>query len=105
MSPRYSEDIIDARYDIEYCALLSWPMYARYEEDVKTRSGNDTWKNKYMGMRPVMWDMTNINAYAFTDADLQQFTFNQYYAENCLKALSVVASMESMNYGWVQLVI
>jgi hypothetical protein len=64
-----------------------------------------TWKNKYMGMRPVMWDMTNINAYAFTDADLQQFAFNQYYAENCLKALSVVASMESMNYGWVQLVI
>ena len=60
-------------------------MYALYKEDVKTRSGNDTWKNKYMGMRPVMWDMTNIHAYAFTDADLQRFTFNQYYAENCLK--------------------
>jgi hypothetical protein len=89
ISPRYSEEIIDTKYDIEYCALLSWPMYARYEEDVKTRSGNDTWKNKYMSMRPVMWDMTNIHAYAFTDADLQQFTdadlqqftFNQYYAE------------------------
>jgi hypothetical protein len=53
-------------------------MYARYEEDVKTSSGNDTWKKKYMGMRPIMWDMTNIHAYAFTDADLQQFTFNQY---------------------------
>jgi hypothetical protein len=80
-------------------------MYARFEEDVKTRSGNDTWKKKYMGMRPIMWDMTNIHAYAFTDADLQQFSFNQCYAENCLKALSVVAGMESMNYVWVQLVI
>ena len=29
--------------------------------------------------------MTNIHAYAFTDADLQRFTYNQYYAENCLK--------------------
>ena len=82
---RDSQRIIDAKYDIEYCALISWPMYAWYEEDVKMRSDNDTWKNKYMGMRPVMWDMTNIHAYAFTDADLQRFTFNQYYAENCLK--------------------
>jgi hypothetical protein len=44
ISPRYSQEIIDAKYDIEYCALLSWSMYAWYEEDVKMRSDNDTWK-------------------------------------------------------------
>ena len=36
-------------------------------------------------MRPIMWDMTNITAYGFTDADLQRLTFNQYYGENCFK--------------------
>ena len=51
ISWRYSEDIFNAKYDIEYCALLSWPMYAWYKEYVKMRSGNDTWKNKYMDMR------------------------------------------------------
>jgi len=32
-----------------------------------------------------MWDMTNISAYEFTDADLQRLTYNQYYGENCFK--------------------
>ncbi len=36
-------------------------------------------------MRPVMWDMTNIYAYTFTDADLQRITYSEYYKENCFK--------------------
>jgi hypothetical protein len=59
-------------------------MFATYEEDVKMRSSNAKW-NKYKGMRPIMWDMTNITAYEFTDAVLQRLTFSQYYNENCFK--------------------
>lgn len=81
----YIEKIIHAKYEIEFCALLSWPLFATYEEDVAMRSRKDRWKNKYRGMRPIMWDMTNITAYGFTDADLQRLTFNQYYGENCFK--------------------
>jgi hypothetical protein len=32
-----------------------------------------------------MWDMTNISAYEFIDADLQHLTYNQYHGENCFK--------------------
>ena len=37
-------------------------------------------------MRPVMWDMTGISAYAFSNADWQRLTFSSYYSENCFKA-------------------
>ena len=36
-------------------------------------------------VRVVMWDMTNIPAYAFSDADLNRFTYSVYYAMNCFK--------------------
>lgn len=85
VAKRYIDDIITAKYDIEFRALLSWPLFASYEEDDTMRSRKDRWKNKYQGMRPVMWDMTNLTAYGFSDADLQRLTFNQYYGENCLK--------------------
>ena len=32
-----------------------------------------------------MWDMINIPAYAFSDADLNRFTYSVYYAMNCFK--------------------
>ena len=32
-----------------------------------------------------MRDMTNIPAYAFTDADLNRITYSKYYAMNCFK--------------------
>ena len=32
-----------------------------------------------------MWDMTNIEAYAFSDPDLQRLTYSKYYAMNCFK--------------------
>ena len=32
-----------------------------------------------------MWDMTNIPAYSFSDADFQRLTFSDYYGENCFK--------------------
>ena len=32
-----------------------------------------------------MWDMTNIHAYAFSDADFNRMTYSKFYAENCFK--------------------
>ena len=85
VAKRYIDDVITAKYDIEFRALLSWPLFAFYEEDVAMRSRKDKWKNKYRGMRSIMWDITNLTAYGFTDADLQRLTYNQYHGENCLK--------------------
>ena len=76
-------DIASKKYDTELSALLSWPIYASYDEDVKTRSAK--WGQKYREQRPIMWDMTNIPAYSFSDADFQRLTFSEYYGENCFK--------------------
>ena len=44
---RFIENIIDAKYEIEWCALLSWwPLFPTYEEDVKMRS--EKFKRKSM---------------------------------------------------------
>ena len=70
------------KYDIEL-SLLNWLIYSLYEEDVKTR--NAKWGQNYLGLRPIMWDMTNLPAYSFSDADFQQFTYSECYGENCFK--------------------
>ena len=76
-------DTASKKYDIELSALLSWPIHASYDKDVKTRSAK--WGQKYREQRPIMWDMTNISAYSFSDADFQRLTFSDYYGENCFK--------------------
>ncbi|KAL7531570.1 hypothetical protein ACHAXR_008915 [Thalassiosira sp. AJA248-18] len=43
-------------------------------EDTTIGNRNPKWEKKYAGMRLVMWDMTNVLAYSFTDADLQQIS-------------------------------
>ena len=60
-------------------------MFASFTEDTTIRNRNPKWEKKYTGMRPVMWDMTNVPAYSFTDADLQRISYSQYYGENCFK--------------------
>lgn len=75
--------VIADKYDIEFRALMSWPMYASYEEDKALRKKK--WDGKYKNVRPVMWDMTNVSAYGFTDADFQRLTYSKYYGENCFK--------------------
>ena len=45
----------------------------------------DKWSAKYDGKRPVFWDMTNIPACVFSDADLNRITYSKYYAMNCFK--------------------
>ena len=76
--------VVAAKYNIERRARNSWPVYASYEEDRKLRDSSK-WDHKYPTERVVMWDMTNIEAYAFSDADLQLLAYSKYYAMNCFK--------------------
>ena len=68
---------------IERQAMQRWPVYASFEEDKQLRK--DTWNVKYAGQRIVMWDITNIDAYGFSDADLQRLTYSKYYNGNVFK--------------------
>ncbi len=68
---------------IEFSALNSWPMYSSYKEDLTTWSKK--WGQKYCGVQAIMWDMTNIPAYSFSDPDYQRFTYSEYYGENRFK--------------------
>ena len=43
------------------------------------------WDEKYPNDRIVMWDMTNIPAFGFSDADFNRMTYSKYYAQNCFK--------------------
>ena len=74
----------DCKSTLEKAALQSWPQLPSYKEDISLR--NRTKWAKYDGKRPIMWDMTNVPAYMFTDGATQRGTFSDYYGMNCLKA-------------------
>ena len=76
-------DIVNHKYDIEYVALESWPPYVFHEEDMALRC-KDKWA-QYNNSRPIMWDMTNVSAYLFTDSDLQRLTNSDYYGRDASK--------------------
>lgn len=59
-------------------------MFASFDEDKKLQK--EKWNSRYYGMRPVMWDMTNVSAIAFTSAHWQSLTYSSYYNENCFKS-------------------
>ena len=83
----HKEDVIqilDANLDIYWKSRRSWPMFASFDEDKKLRK--EKWNSRYYGMRPVMWDMTNVSAIAFTSAHWQSLTYSSYYNENCFKS-------------------
>ncbi len=75
--------IINHKYDLEFCALKSWPMFASHEED--TSFWCPVKLSQYKNSRPIMWDMTNVNAYQFTDSDVQRLTYSEYYGQCCFK--------------------
>ena len=75
--------VIKSKYSIECQARQIWPAYTSYEEDKEIRK--DKWDLKYTNERLVMWDMTDIGAYDFSDADLQRLTNSKYYNGNVLK--------------------
>jgi hypothetical protein len=76
--------ILDAKLDIYWKSRRSWPMFASFDEDKKLQK--EKWNSRYYGMRPVMWDMTNVSAIAFTSAHWQSLTYSSYYNENCFKS-------------------
>ena len=76
--------ILDQKSDAEFAACQSWPLYASFNEDLSLRNSKK-WGEKYNDERPIMWDMTNLPAYAFTDTDLQRLTYSEYYGMNCFK--------------------
>ena len=82
--PREATTIFDQKIDMEFRTQQSWPPYASYNEDMLLRNSKK-WGNKYDDERPIMWDMTNLPAYAFTDTDLQRLTYSEYYGMNCFK--------------------
>ncbi len=83
LDKHYFYRVIDCKYAIESRAWESWPRYTSYEEDMKFRK--DKWNVKFKDERIVMWDMTDICAYGFSDADSQQLTYSKYYNGNVLK--------------------
>ena len=85
ISKRDVETILSSKVNIAYTALNSWPTYASYKEDVSLRERKAKWKTKWANHRPVCWDMTDIVAYEFTDANMQRITYSQYYGHNCFK--------------------
>lgn len=43
------------------------------------------WNRKYEGVCPVMWDMTNIPTFGFSNDDCNQTTFSKHYDQNCFR--------------------
>ena len=81
---KYIRREVPLKYNIERRARGSWPRYASYTEDKRLRDDNK-WDRKYARIWPVMWDMTNIPAYGFSDAHFNRLTYSKYYAQNCFK--------------------
>lgn len=75
--------VLDAKLNMFRRCRDRWPMFAFFDEDKSLQK--DKWASRYDGMRPVMWDMTGITAYAFSNSDYQRLTFSTYYNENCFK--------------------
>lgn len=75
--------IITHKGEMEDCSLRSWPRFASYEEDNALRC-KEKW-SQYNNSRPIMWDMTNVPAYQFSDSDLQRLTYSEYYSQCCFK--------------------
>ena len=60
----------DCKGALEVAIPRSWPRFASYDEDISLR--NQSQWAKYDGHRHIMWDMTNVSAYKFTDAAVQR---------------------------------
>jgi len=52
--------IIDSKSAIDIGALLSWPRFASYDEDLALRDTTKWRHYHYDGPRVILWDMTNI---------------------------------------------
>ena len=72
-------------------ARKRWPRFATLEKDVTLMSA--WWLNKYGEKRVIMWDDTNINIPAASDAHLNRQTYSTYYAGNFAKGACSFAAV------------
>ena len=78
--------IVASKYQLESNTRMRWPAYASHEEDLTLQKPK--WIEKYQrDQRIVMWDMTNIEAISFSDADIQRLTYSKYYNQNSSKVV------------------
>jgi hypothetical protein len=75
--------VLDNKLAQVECCRASWPEFAFYNEDKKMSS--EEMNEKYEGLRPVFWDMTNIQIPKPSDAQMQRLTYSTYYSQNCFK--------------------
>jgi hypothetical protein len=90
--------IVASKYQLESKTRMTWPAYASHQEDLKLRKPK--WNEKYSkDQRIVMWDMTNIEAFSFSDANIQRLTYSKYYNQNCFKGGVFVQLLGWMGVG------
>ncbi len=71
------------KYQLEAKTRMRWPAYALHQEDLKLLKPK--WNEKYSrDQRSVMWDM-NIEAFLFSDANIQRLTYSKNYNQNYFK--------------------
>ena len=65
--------VVASKYLLESNTRKRWPTCATNNEDFELREPK--WNEKYDGdQRIVMWDMTNIGCFGFSDANVQRLT-------------------------------
>ena len=79
----YLNDVKDCKAALTKAALLSWPRFPKYEEDVALRDPVK-WVN-YKGCRVIMHDTSDIKTPQYTDPSSQRATWSEYYGQNCAK--------------------
>lgn len=73
----------------------SWPAFATYDEDIEL--SDDELIRKYLGIRPNMWDMSDVKMPKASDARIQRATWSSYYSANCLKG-----GIGLQTCGWIR---
>ena len=92
ISPTALHAIFRKKLEIINLCRKSWPKYARYNEDFDLMKGK--WRERYKGVRLVMWDNTNITMqFKPGDPQLQRITYSSYYSENCAEGVFFFATM------------
>ena len=85
---RFMRNIFRQKLALVKRARRRWGYFVTYEEDIQLRK--DKWNIKYRERdgsktRVIMWDMTGIEGYHFSAAELQRNTYSKYYGGNYFK--------------------
>ena len=87
--------IFDSKLAMVESCRNHWPAFATYEEDKEY--SEEKFKERYVGHRPVFWDMTNITIPKPGESRMQRVTYSSYYAQNCFKG-----GIGVQTCGWIR---